>query len=451
MLFWSPTHSRRDEHGVRWLIVNTYVTHAVNSQSPWRDQMKIAIVCNDTRGGVQPYVALGLGLASAGHCVRAVAPAEFVPMFNSARLAVAPLSGGADAAEHRATDIAEKGVIAAMRYMARELPGQIDQWTRETLAACDGVELMTGGIGGMVTGLSVAEKLRVPFIETHLQPIGAPTDGYPGIMLPWWPRWLGRRGLHLSHYLSDHAVWMAFKGPMASARKRVLGLDGPQRTTLDQPRLYGFSRHVVPLPTGGQPAAHVCGYWTLPVDATWVPPPKLTAFLAGPGPVVSIGFGSMASTNPTEFTDLVVSAVRRAGVRAVVLSGWGGLKELHDVADVFCAESLPHDWLFSRVAAVVHHGGAGTTGAALSAGVPAIVVPFAADQPFWGARVAALGCGPPAIPRKRLSQDNLAQALQQTVASAAMRSAAAELGTKISADRGVDTAVARFGEIKLPR
>lgn len=409
--------------------------------------MKIAIVCNDTRGGVQPYVALGEGLAKAGHTVRAVAPAEFAPMFAEAGLTMAPLSGGERAAELRATGIAEKGVVAAMRFMARELPSQINQWTHETLTACEGIDVMTGGIGGMVTGLSVAEKLGVPFVEAHLQPVSAPTDAYPGVMLPWWPSWLGRAGIRFSHQLSDQAAWMAFKRPMASARRTVLGLTGPPRSTSGQPQLYGFSHRVVPLPVDGE-RRYVCGYWTLPAPSQWKPSTELAAFLARPGPVVSIGFGSMASSNPKEVTKLVLGAIRRAGVRAVLLSGWGGLDALPETDDVFCAEALPHDWLFPRVTAVVHHGGAGTTGAALSAGVPAIVVPFAADQPFWGARVAALGCGPVPIPRKRLTQENLADALSGATRNAVMSARCAHLGSLIRAERGVETAVGHFDRIK---
>lgn len=410
--------------------------------------MRVAIVCNDTRGGIQPYVALGHGLARAGHDVRAVAPAEFEPMFANVGIAMAPLSGGERAAELRSTGIAEEGVIAAMRFMRRELPAQINQWTRETLAACEDVDVMTGGIGGMVTGFSVAERLRVPFVETHLQPVGAPTDRYPGVMVPWWPRWLGSAGMRLSHHLSDKAAWMAFKKPMASAREQVLGLTGRLNPVGKQPVLYGFSRHVVPMPASER--RHVCGYWSFPASASWAPPPSLEAFLVRDGHVVSIGFGSMASAKPEEVTDWVLSAVRQARVRAVLLSGWGGLASLPAADDVFCVDALPHQWLFPRVAAVVHHGGAGTTGAALSAGVPAMVVPFAADQPFWGARVAALGVGPKPIPRKKLTLEVLAQALCAMVDDQQMRSRAAELAALIRAEDGVAEAVACFNKMAAP-
>jgi sterol 3beta-glucosyltransferase len=221
----------------------------------------------------------------------------------------------------------------------------------------------------------------------------------------------------------------------------VLGLTGRPRTPDNLPILYGFSRHVLPLTA---PNRHVTGYWTLPAGPGWTPPPALEAFLARGGPVVSIGFGSMASATPETVTALVLGAVRRAGVRAVLLSGWGGLAALPPSDDLFCAEALPHDWLFPRVQAIVHHGGAGTTGAALQAGVPAIVVPFTADQPFWGMRVAALGVGPAPIPRKRLTEQALADALRRTVDDHAMAARAASLGSLIRAEDGVAAAVRHF-------
>jgi UDP:flavonoid glycosyltransferase YjiC (YdhE family) len=163
--------------------------------------------------------------------------------------------------------------------------------------------------------------------------------------------------------------------------------------------------------------------------------------------VVSIGFGSMSSADPTALTALVLGAVRRAGVRAVLLAGWGGLTTLPHDDEVFTADALPHDWLFPRTAAVVHYGGAGTTGAALQAGVPAIVVPFGVDQPFWGTRVAALGVGPRPIPRRHLTQERLADAVRRTVANEAMHARAAALGEQLRAEHGVAEAVELIGRV----
>jgi UDP:flavonoid glycosyltransferase YjiC (YdhE family) len=306
------------------------------------------------------------------------------------------------------------------------------------------VDVVTGGVGGMVVGLSVAEKLGKPFIETQVQPVGAPTGAYPGVLVAG-PRWLGGWGYRLGHQLSELALWMPFRGAMGSARREVLGLTGRPSAADGQPVLYGFSRHVVPVPAGGDRERRVTGYWFLPAAPTWSPPPGLADFLARGGPVVGIGFGSMVADDPEAVTSLVLGAVRGAGVRAVLVTGWGGLTSHGQADEVFVADSLPYDWLFPRLTAVVHHGGAGTTGLALRAGVPAIVVPFTVDQPFWGSRVAALGVGPRPIPRKRLTQKGLADALRRTVADEAMRARAAALGDRIRAEDGVAAAVEIFG------
>jgi UDP:flavonoid glycosyltransferase YjiC (YdhE family) len=160
--------------------------------------------------------------------------------------------------------------------------------------------------------------------------------------------------------------------------------------------------------------------------------------------VVSVGFGSMASEDPAAVTALVRGAARDAGVRLVLRAGWGGLAPGSDDADVCAAEAMPHEWLFPRVAAVVHHGGAGTTGAGLRAGVPAVVVPFAMDQPFWGSRVAALGVGPTPVPRAKLTRPALAVALREAVTDRGMRARASALGALLRAEDGVGRAVSRL-------
>ena len=406
--------------------------------------MRIAIVSMDTRGGIQPYVALGLGLQRAGHDVRVVAPSDFAPMFAEVGLPMASLSGSVETVLRGSTGATERGAIASMRFVAHEMAAHIHAWTKETLEACEGVDIVTGGVGGMVVGLSVAEKLGKPFVQTHVQPVGARTGAYPGVLMSWAPHWLGSWGYRLSHHLSDAALWMPFRGGMSSARQKVLGLTGRPSAADGQPILYGFSRHVVSMPANDR-ERHVTGYWFLPASPTWSPPAALETFLAHGGPVACIGFGSMVSEAPGAVTKLVVKAARSAGIRAALLAGWGGLESIPQTDDVYVAEAVPHDWLYPRVTAIVHHGGAGTTGAALRAGVPAVVVPFTVDQPFWASRVKSLGVGPTPIPRSRLTSSWLADALRRAVADEAMRARAMALGKQIRAEDGIAEAVKYFG------
>jgi len=404
--------------------------------------MRIALTSMDTRGGVQPYLALAIGLQAAGHEVRLIAPSNFAGMLAQAGIEHAPLSGDVEAEVRRLAGSGGDGPKAGMRVAAREMQGRIATWTREAYAACEDMDVVLGGIGGMAVALSAAEKAGIPFIEAHLQPVGAPTDRYPGPLFGSTPRVLGGAGRRLSHRLTELGVWLPFRGAMQKARHDVLGLDGSPRAHLANPVLYGFSRHVVPLPEEGPRPRHVTGYWFLPESPARTLPADLEAFLAAGGPVVSVGFGSMADEDPAAITDLVLGAVRDAGVRAVLLSGWGALAGSGGSDGIYVADSLPHDRLFPRMAAVVHHGGAGTTGAGVRAGVPSLVVPFGVDQPFWGSRIAALGVGPRPIPRGRLTRASLADGLRVAVGDRAMADRAAELGGQVRSEDGVAAAVA---------
>jgi UDP:flavonoid glycosyltransferase YjiC (YdhE family) len=233
------------------------------------------------------------------------------------------------------------------------------------------------------------------------------------------------------------------------AGRRALGLRGASTATRGQPVLYGFSRHVVPVPPGRSRSRLVTGWWFNDAPADWTMPAALEQFLSDPGPVVSVGFGSMGARQPEEAGRLVVDAARQAGVRVVLLSGWSGVDVRDDA--VLAIPSVPHDHLFPRVAAIVHHGGAGTTGAALRAGVPSIVVPFAVDQPFWASRVAALGVGPRPIPRSRLSVTALADAIRRSLDDQTMRDRAAHLGALIRAEDGVAAAVRVLADVRRSR
>jgi UDP:flavonoid glycosyltransferase YjiC (YdhE family) len=208
------------------------------------------------------------------------------------------------------------------------------------------------------------------------------------------------------------------------------------------PVLYGFSPSVLPPPPDWSSEVHVTGYWFLDPPEDWTPPSRLVAFLEAGPPPLYIGFGSMGSRDPQKTSQLVLEALAPAKQRAVILSGWGGLETADLPAHAIAVDSVPFSWLFPRCAAVVHHGGAGTTAAGLRAGVPSVVIPFFGDQPFWGRHVAELGVGPAPIPRRKLTAERLARTIEIAVGDAGMRRRAAELGTAIRAEDGVAQAVA---------
>ena len=190
----------------------------------------------------------------------------------------------------------------------------------------------------------------------------------------------------------------------------------------------------------------ITGYWFLDTPEVWEPPAALLDFLESGPPPVFVGFGSMTGRHMGEVTRLVLAALARSGERGLLLSGWGGLGREDLPERVHVIDSAPFAWLFPRMAAVVHHGGAGTTGAGLRAGVPSVVVPFFGDQFFWGWRVEVLGGGPKPIPFKSLSVESLATAIRESVANQEMRRRAWDLGQRIRAVDGVTNAVRIIAE-----
>jgi sterol 3beta-glucosyltransferase len=413
--------------------------------------MQIVIIALGSRGDVQPYVALGKGLLAAGHQVRLMSHDAFEPLITAHglefKIARGNVQAVADSPEMQA--LLEKGNFLAINaYTAKAAQKAALEWAEDGLAACAGADLLIAGIGGLFMGLSLAEKLNLPLIQAYYVPL-TPTSAFAGALLPK-PlpgalRWLNR----FSHHAVRQIMWQGSRKADDLARQQVLGLPkapffGPfgAAQTRGLPILYGFSPSVIAPPADWPREAQVTGYWFLEAEAAWTPPPALVDFLAAGPPPVYVGFGSMTNRKPEETAALVIAALQQTNQRAVLLSGWGGLRAGDLPDSIFMLDAAPHDWLLPRMAAVVHHGGAGTTAAGLRAGVPSIVVPFFADQPFWGHRVAQLGVGPAPIPRAQLTAERLAAAIETAVTNQSMRQRAAELGAKIRAEDGVAQAVA---------
>ena len=213
------------------------------------------------------------------------------------------------------------------------------------------------------------------------------------------------------------------------------------------PTFYAISPTVLPKPGDWRPDIHVVGFNYLDPPSDWQPPAELVRFLAvGPAPLF-IGFGSMPNFQPAQTTALLVEAVQRTGQRAILQSGDAQLGEGMPLPpQIFLAGDIPHGWLFPRVAAVMHHGGAGTTGAAFRAGVPQIIVPHMLDQPFWAERAYELGVSPKPFRTKQLSADRAAAAIHAVTTDRAMQARAALLGTQIRAEHGVGRTVQLFEE-----
>jgi UDP:flavonoid glycosyltransferase YjiC (YdhE family) len=423
--------------------------------------MQITIIAPGTQGDVRPYVALGMGLQADGHTVCVASNLNFEALVTQHGLAFAPMHGDTEALMRDPAvgdALAKNNPLIQFSLLKKKLIALNVQWVRDCLAACQGADLVIGGFGGVIAGQPVAEKLGIPFVQAWLVPF-LPTRAFPAVSFPMLRTWMGGRLNRLSHVLGWRMLaWPMQRASVNLARRDVLGLppaparDGPLAWLKQQnaPVLHGFSSHVVPRPPDWDAHIHITGYWFLDPPADWQPPAGLVEFLQAGPPPVYIGFGSMSHGDPQAATRLILQAFQLAGQRGVLLAGWGGLTQANLPASVYMVESAPHSWLFPQMAAVVHHGGAGTTAAGLRAGVPTITVPFISlDQNFWGWRTADLGVGLPPIPSNRLTAEKLAQAITTAVTDPTMRQKASTLGAKIRREDGVAQAVAIVREMTI--
>lgn len=411
--------------------------------------MRIAIVAIGSWGDVGPLIALGAGLAGAGYRVVLVTHAAYASDVGRAGLDFAPLSG-----DPLAIPEAEDGrqwlesggnglrFAADLIRIARPLLRVVLQEAHAACSACAAI-LHTPFAS---FAAHVAEHLEVPSIVVGQQPVTR-TGEWPAFLIPQGAR-LGRYGNRLSYRLMEQALWLPYRSRYQRWRRGVglpgAGPFGPagRLYTGRVPVLYGFSRLVVPPPADWPAWHHATGYWPAPRRDAWSrTDAQVAAFLRAGPPPVFVSFGSMTTRDPARVLAQVVGALRRAGRRGLLATAAGALPPRRLAPDVLITEGFSHARALPGAAAAVHHGGAGTAAASLTAGVPTVVVPFFADQFFWGRRVAALGVGPAPLPMAELDAARLAGRLRAVLASPSMRERAADLGARLRAEDGVAAAV----------
>jgi len=412
--------------------------------------MNILIQTLGSRGDVQPYVALGKHLQAAGHTVTLCTSCSFESFITAHGLNYAYMND--DFIELARSDDGRMlmesltnawEVMKATRRMQKKVaPMQYrmldDMWTAAQQTSPDLIIYHPKAFGAS----HYAEKLGIRAIMALVIPMFVPTGEFPA---PGFPQW------KLGKAYNRMTCWLVGKLFTTSTRKyvrkwRVENGMTPQPRGVSMlqmtdgtpiPVLHGFSKHVIPEPIDWPDTATVNGYWFLDQLETWEPPAELEQFLAAGDPPVYVGFGSMARRDAGPLTELVISALQQAKVRGLLAAGWGGLapsKEgLPDT--IFAIDKAPHDWLFPRMSAVIHHGGAGTTAAGIRAGKPTLICPFFGDQPFWGSRVHDLGVGAKPIPQRKLTVENLAAAMRKIVSDQLMRERAATLGERLRAEK----------------
>jgi sterol 3beta-glucosyltransferase len=405
--------------------------------------MRVVIVATGSWGDVRPNVVLGHALRKAGYKVLLVAEEQFREWVVGRGVDFAGLSFNTQAV----LDAQAKGsnLFQTMSWMqkVRQTTEQMGREITDVIHDGDAV-LLNEGVLALVNG--ALEKPNIRLIHINLQP-WVPTGEFLGMMPPL-PAWVPIKEAaynRLAGGVVRRSQWWAMGKIGNQVRINHLGL--PKQTwakhhamLTSTPSLLLVSPHVLPHPADWQPHHRITGY-LFDDEAGWEAPKDLLDFLANGDKPVYIGLGSMREQKPEETTRLFLDAVKQAGRRAILLSGWAGIGASNPPKDVFLLKYAPHSWLFPRMAAVVHHGGAGTTASGLRAGIPSVVVPRMSDQPFWGRRVYELGVGTMPIYRSRLTADNLAAAIIEATTNRAMQQKVTELGAKIISEDGVNEAV----------
>jgi sterol 3beta-glucosyltransferase len=408
--------------------------------------MRALLLTVGSQGDVQPFVALASRLRSGGHEAVLAAPALYRGLAAACDVPFVPLDldleqlGAALAGQHGL-----RHLLTFCRSLCRAagalLPGA-------TAAAQLGADVVVHH-PVLPVGQHLAEFLGVPAVVAQPQPALVPTREFASAA---WPcRVPGV--LNRPSYRAARALSGAWARPRIERwRRDVLAL--PPRPGRHDPLraagggpvpvLHAYSAHVVPRPADWPASAQVTGYWLLPRTPGWTPPRRLAEFLEADEPVVYLGFGSMPGPDPEALAAALAAAAARHGFRAVVASSSPALRRLLPAGRFLVIRQAPHDWLFPRVRVVVHHGGAGTTGAAVTAGRPQVIWPFGVDQHFWARRMTRLGVAPAARPVRALTGPALAAALGQALGDPRLAAAARDLGDRVRAEDGCGAAVARL-------
>jgi sterol 3beta-glucosyltransferase len=416
--------------------------------------MKITIVTLGTRGDVQPCIAMGLGLRAAGHEVKIAAPAEYGHLARNKGLDYFPLQNAfrhifetESECSRLKEEINPLRLIFRQRSVVEPVVNQIfsDLWT-----ACQDTDLILYTILAL-PAYYYAQDLGIPAFMVCLQPL-CRTRAFPSVLFS--PKisniaWVNRA----SYILVEQAMWR-FLRPYFVCWRKKMGLSAVsfwghfnQFDGHKTPIFNGYSSSVVPKPKDWGDRNYVTGYWFL--DSTppnWQPPPDLVRFLKQGSRPVCFGFGSMNDSRVANMVKMAIGALEKSGQRGILLTGKSDLKkdELPLSDHVFVAEEIPHAWLFQHAAAVIHHGGAGTTATAIRAGIPSIIIPFFFDQLFWGRQLATLGVGPEPVIKRRLSVDGLALSLKDALDNKTYQNRLQALSKQINDENGVGCVVDTF-------
>jgi sterol 3beta-glucosyltransferase len=400
--------------------------------------MKFLAITYGTEGDTRPIAVLCRALIDSGHDVRLLASSATLNGAQELGVPTAALAGdirGMAVPGGAISNVVERGdrfssVASTLAHIAN---GNAEAWLQSAVEAGSGRDaILLSGLAGFV-GLSAAEHLGIRAIGVGLIPI-SPTAAFPSPFLP--PHWVPAGLNRVSHRFVNGILWRAFRKAMNRARTRVCELPPRRSVWSGHPMLYGVSPSLLPRPADWPDNAYMCGQW-VPASTPWEPPQPLKDFLNAGEPPIYVGFGSMMGIDHQKLLQTIIAAT--AGRRTLIYPGWTGMDPSGLPSNFFVLGDTPHQWLFPRTSLVIHHGGSGTCHSAARAGVPSVVVPFAADQFFWAHRLHALGIAK-TVPAKALTTSTLVACIEGAT-HADVRSRAREVGESMNAEDGLASAL----------
>jgi sterol 3beta-glucosyltransferase len=398
--------------------------------------MHITYITTGSDGDIRPAIALSVGLQKAGHRVSLVTTPDYEASIVKRGL------------EH---------IAIADDELANFIPAPPKkEFLHKLWTICQGSDAIICS-NFMFLCSYIAEKLKIPCYIASMIPF-SPTRNFPFAYISSRLK-LGKFANWISYYVFDQLLWQSLRKPLNQWREKVLDLTplpywlGTIRWIQQKqiPCLYSHSPALLPKQSDWSDRVYVTGYWFLDSSVDWQPPKDLVEFLEVGSPPVYIGFGNYGDWNSTSLAKIVLEALSYSGQRAILLSGKDFSDRSQLPKEVFPIEWASFEWLFPRMAAVIHHGGLGTIHAALKAGVPSVIIPTDEENFFWGNRLVELGLSPPLIKQKQLSAEKLAEAINFVVTNKSIRKKAAEIGKQVRREDGVATAVEIFHQHLLAR
>lgn len=412
--------------------------------------MRISIVAYGTWGDVYPSIRLAQILKNAGYGVQLLVTEDFMEWASNRGLDVRPLAIDKLKVMERVSS--QTHPVRVSWAVHKHIRPALIKAGQDLLAEADNTDVLVVNEWLLPMSAGIAQDRELTLIHMAMKP-RLPTRERSIPTAPVLPTWFPLRHSYnlLSYRVARLLRWISYARACNDLRIRQLGL--PPMGFSDYlglitsvPSITLVSQHVVPRPKDWADHHHQTGYLFFD-DADWRPPGPLVKFLSSEPRPVYVGFGSMHDRDPQATTEIILEALRKTGQRALLHSGWAELGRRGLPDQVYALDYAPHSWLFPRVAASVHHAGAGTTAAALRAGIPSVPVPHSGDQPFWARRAHKLGTATTPIPRSKLNARDLASRIDVALENPKLKGRAERLGIQICEERADEWTVAAFKKI----